>query len=759
MIYHRRTLVLNADLGPISRPQLLLVAFPFHMQQRPETVTQPGVPLDLDLIAIEFLTRFLHDGEEKGNIARTTIRSMLRIVFYADCDAGSNSNMGSRAEVATRISIAKHLMGQSTNFVQVLVAGLGAIYSVLPTKVRLESSAEIASRNPSGTMQLGFEAEDPVNPAPPMEGTLPKRLFDPEVQAQLNLLLDLIAFTDDVLSASEYQGPESDLVTIASDLRTAIETTIRTSFIDNVLYPALLESSVDDGSATAIAAYLTCIVEDDDTRQMSVGTIVIQHLVGLSSSDGMESVQYTIRDFTADLFAHGSSDSVVAASTLLCALTRRYCSVTSGSLFAQPAQVSTGFAADVNKVKARRLDNLVASILRYDSADPSGASQYMASEILPVALAVTPRSSIYSAPGIKPYLTILRHLLPPREGDDTAGIVDRQMQGSYDGDAFARMSCHSCLVDGLRQLDGRESAQREHPHLAIEPNGLLMNAIQARLRNFFTSNPFANLELCRVICDIALCPMTSIDGWLIYNKKDAKVDQVVSDQDEVDMLDNPFVERMKQTSSARVIDTLRQLVNDVDAFRGSFSEFDQYLTERRQGLMSGSESQEGEIHTSEVGTTEQGLGDDLALTPSKSRRPGMMTTLTSFLTPRKHSDTSKIGSSPADHMGTPTEVHYRQTTPVLLDTAVHRIPEASGSPYSMSKRNRRVIHRSLLSDTASTASSEVYTTTSSHGGNGVQPVSLSNVLDNVVVLEAFVRELVGVLVVRRSLGIDEPSTV
>ena len=621
------------------------------------------------------------------------------------------------------------------------MAALGAIYSVLPNKVRLDTAAEVAERSTDEAgMYLGYVPGVAQAEGVKKEETSDvKRVFDAEVQAQINMLLDLVAFVNDVLAVTTYSGPVPELVAIAEGLRNGMEMTLRASLVGNVLYPALLESSGEDGSATALAVYLTCIAEDDAEGPTTLGRIVFRELLGLTTTPiPDDSLPYSLRDFLADSFAQGSRDSAVAASTLFSALIKKYCSNFAGALFAIPSDKPTRFADDVQKVRAGQSVAATLSASKFDPLDQAGAFQHMAAEILPVALSLTPRSSVYSASAIKPYVAVLRQLLP---NDGTAGSdpMDRRMQDAYDSDAFARMSCHHCLVEQLNRLDQRHGQQQRHPPLRLDSAGPLLASIQIRLRAFFESDPFANLELCRIVCDLCLCPMTSVDGWLSSIKKEKSEESVPNG------LDDPFIQREKEKIA--VIDVLRDLLKEVDGFRTAVPEFDQHLSERREGLTG---------HTSDIPQTAPAAAngaESISITPTKSRTPRMMSTLASYLTPRKQTETSKLATSAVDHMGTPTEVHYRRTTPVLLESPAQRT-QPQESPYSLSKRRIRTIHRPLQADTASTISSESSVVAPATSDNSNATVTLSHVLDNMVVLEAFVREVVAVLVVRHSLSLD-----
>ncbi|KAJ9124063.1 hypothetical protein QFC22_000856 [Naganishia vaughanmartiniae] len=729
-------------------PELLPVLFPVRAE---------GSARYLAAIGIDLLTGHLHDDTETGVAARTAMSSLLRIAFDAH-DLGSVAT-ACHFEKSARLAIAKHFCNDSTRFVEVLIAGLGAIYSVLPNRIRLDVGVEMAAKPPArerSDIPASSLSEDPLN-------NDVKCVFDRDVQTQLNLLLDLIAFTNQTFRMTATTKTSTDEIDVLRlRLQASIESSLKASFIDNVLYPALLESSMEDGSASAVAAYLACIFEDESSiTDTSVGSIIVKHLLGsVPSTAQAGKLQYNLRDFMVDMILHGSSDNTIAASTLLDAITHKYCHQASAAILAKPRLSSTRFARDLQS-------------FRVDKTPPTLTSQSQSriTNISPRHTALT-HSQVSSASqrpstslrAIESYQSLLRRLLLSNATDNT---TDGEIQETYESDAFVTMSCHPCFIRCLALLDSspHHAADEAHPQLVMDRDGLLLKAVICRLRNFFSSEPCANLELTQAICNTANCPMIGLTNWMTLDAT-AAPPNMTTVRDEIDSLDDPFLDlpKPRQTPKPAVLILLGELVNDVKRFRATVPDFNTRMAERRQGLLGLNRGSNAKADTAlQPAPAHEGDPKENSVfnTPTKPTRPGMVSVLTSFLTPRKQTGVassllteSTVATSADDQKATPTEDHQRQGNSVLLDSPRYRAPTVSASPYSMSKRNKRVIHASHASDSSSIASSEVASCVPKTG-LAIPRVTLESVLDNVVVLEAFIQHLIALLVARRTLGVDD----
>ncbi|KAJ1028719.1 hypothetical protein NDA16_001885 [Ustilago loliicola] len=183
-----------------------------------------------------------------------------------------------------------------SDFADVLGAGLGAAYGLLPSRIRplprYDPTAvdnETSSKGGRATITLASssasEAPNGANESEALASAT--QSDDAELQAQLRLLVDLIEFCQDVLDSlwlaskhlteaadnhtddldekasqkgSSAPATTPDLDPMIRKLATAIAIAIRDTFIRNVIYPSLMESSDFDGSSAAVLNYLDVIV-------------------------------------------------------------------------------------------------------------------------------------------------------------------------------------------------------------------------------------------------------------------------------------------------------------------------------------------------------------------------------------------------------------------------------------------------------------------------------------------------------------------
>lgn len=719
---------------------------------------------NIDAIGIELLTGYLHDDTEIGVTARGAMSSLLRIVFHVNNHEGFSTV--NQSETRARLAIAERFSDYCERFAEVLIAGLGAIYSVLPNRIRLNIAVEIAVPSVSSTLhpdpQTQAHTDSLASSTPKVSAhNDAKCIFDRDVQFQLNLLLDLISFTSQIIQImGSTETPTHDINALRTKLQTSIKSSLRASFIDNILYPAVMESSMEDGSATAVAAYLACILADESSiTGPSAGSIIIDHLLNSPYGDQTGKIQYTLRDFLVDMVLHGSSDNTIASSTLLDAITHKDCHHASLAILAKPTLTPTRFAHDLQG--CTNDCNTASLLIPPSQIRGTYVVRGGCTTNLTPAPRVTPHPST-SLTAITPYLSLLQHLILDAKDDDA---LVGEIQKNYDSDAFAAMSCHPCFTRCLALLDSpRHVANEVHPQLTMDRDGLFMKATICRLRNFFSSEPCANLELTQVICNIANCPMIGLTGWMTSVTTTVEPDKT-SDQGHIDTLNEPLLDtpKPKDLPKPAVLTLLDELVHDVKRFRATVPNFDAYLVERRASLLGLPQGPSAELYNSgQPAIAEVGfLANPLSDTPTNPTRPGMISVLSSFLTPRKQavnvsniSTQSKLATSAGNHTGTSTEDDQRVGAKVLLDSPRHGGPAVLASPYNMSKRNKRVINAAHASDSSSIASSEVYATATTISQPAVPRVTLESVLDNVVVLEAFIRQLVSVLVARRTLGID-----
>ncbi|CAH7667957.1 Retinoic acid induced 16-like protein-domain-containing protein [Phakopsora pachyrhizi] len=282
---------------------------------------------DSDMLIFSYLLRFIHREGRTGDLARAGLLFLMELAMgRRQLSANSRSKSLNSAdqleadlfEAADSISMAFGEWVLDSDFADVLGAGLGAAYGLLPSKL------VITPRDPNngdehGGMVLGGMGTHLSEDQAQNEHTQEEREREQrrerlliglgvsgseDFRAQMNLFLKLIEFSQDVLRntspstldhyasitepSSEttnfpsalYPGPlsptnnkfdsfvENANLTpnptpaeiISSAISSSVLASIRKLFMNAIIYPSLLECSDFDGSAVAVMSYLEAIL-------------------------------------------------------------------------------------------------------------------------------------------------------------------------------------------------------------------------------------------------------------------------------------------------------------------------------------------------------------------------------------------------------------------------------------------------------------------------------------------------------------------
>ncbi|KAK9760757.1 hypothetical protein K7432_014876 [Basidiobolus ranarum] len=206
------------------------------------------------------LMEFIHKEGKTGDIARTGLLFLMDI-----------TDSGLRDFILTG------------DFCAIIAAGLGAFYSQLPRKLVIEVSSEHASSNHNASRPEEIQVSETSN--------------SPEFQMMLESFLKYLDFTQEVLVRCS-SGSICNLL---------LENT-KTLFLENILYPSLLECSDMDGSAVAVITYLDILVQSIKNNELNV--MIVSYLVNSDPSKFPSCVSHTeISDTKAQHMsaANGSS--------------------------------------------------------------------------------------------------------------------------------------------------------------------------------------------------------------------------------------------------------------------------------------------------------------------------------------------------------------------------------------------------------------------------------------------------------------------
>lgn len=263
--------------------------------------------LGTDFIFFSCLLRYTNQDGDIGRVARDGLMTLFETIFcdretetpkiekpeaeiFTLEDEGEGEDNGTTSPVGpadqtvgeARLTLAKHVLAQ--DLVEVLVSGISAVYSVLPTKIKLPPPSKDDIDYEGGLTVLSnsnalFDMNEEDRPTP--EQTDLPSIQDEQVQDQLALLADLVDFTDYILLCCRTPAIQGtgELAIVGTKLAEAFERTIATSFVDQVIAPFVSQSSVHDGSCAAIACYLSRLVMETSVAEGTVMHLTIARLL------------------------------------------------------------------------------------------------------------------------------------------------------------------------------------------------------------------------------------------------------------------------------------------------------------------------------------------------------------------------------------------------------------------------------------------------------------------------------------------------
>ncbi|GEM06120.1 retinoic acid induced 16-like protein family protein [Rhodotorula toruloides] len=432
------------------------------------------------------------------------------------------------------------------------------------------------------------------------------------------------------------------------------------------------------------------------------------------------------------------------------------------------------------------------------------------------------------------------------------------------------------LFGVARSLTGQECANVKTGHRhKLRPTSKLLALLLDSSARFFSHTPDVNLALTAVLAALALSPYRSLEGWMLPVVKhrsrpttdvgvldvlgrsgrcgkssrsddgdDRSVDHELEERSRRDALFAPLspspnvfaddappsATRAALATSDCLLSVLEALAKSIERYRSTIPQFDDYLSQRRQGLFFADNLADALESGNLGGTALDGSAfvppesdppgrQELSTAPKKSpglgfgaffspRRPAHKRSPSStnaFATPtrpsrlRRSASEESLGgprtpssrtSAPqaavparaSEQQGTasPFAAHYRETGAITVEPVVVSTParaqhsrlafsvsqsddeDSTGPGYSPTKH---ISSRTPVPANSPGPSSPTTSSISPSGAHAsaknadVKLVSLSTILDNVIVLEEFVKEIAAIVYVRRAIGIDAVSFV
>ncbi|GAC96410.1 hypothetical protein PHSY_003990 [Pseudozyma hubeiensis SY62] len=740
-----------------------------------------------------YLLKFVHREGRIGELSRAGLLFLISLESGHPSTRSTSPGAPARKS-AKRVSFPTEDIRRSlavfiahSDFADVLGAGLGAAYGLLPSRIRtvprydpteIEADASSTKDN-RATITLASSSASEAASAVSDALSTATRSDDAELQAQLRLLVDLVEFCQDVLDSlwvasknlTEAASISNDVDEKSADapstspmtppsldpmvrkLAGAIAIAIRDTFIRNVVYPSLMESSDFDGSSAAVLNYLDVIVivlrsghiltdvaldfllpaDLDESRQDGYGYSID---VPIDNSD-----RYSVKDLILDSFEDAKSPMTRVAALRL----------------ARSLVVCHGFRAcgGLLQLPPRRT-NAPAPLDEWLPKSPGPDTHEDSSYISKI------EAHFHS-------IDTLSSLVASFGSTNSSESLQGSLS-SYLLDAEQALRRDSTFSVALEIGGGQIPLVRSDP---------LIQQLFACLASFFSQPVEVNLAASGVLSALASSPIMSLDGWLIH-----------ANANETD------------GEEPGLVQLLQGLVEQVDAYRACMPEFDRYLTERRRSLVltddlsaalrvaepAGDDEEDSEETESlracltlppfpkqangstgrpqsseRIRAAEREFGvveDNRPSLPALSPPASAPATL-----PATSADTGSIGRSSALARlfgGRParTPSHLGKTFPTQDSTPESRpgvdrkVSASTINPYAEHFRETAAV---IVKTQIATGGEDWRPSAKTNGNRGTGKATLSSVLDNTILLEEMIKELLATVQVRRSWGIDAVS--
>ena len=804
--------------------------------QKPLSVKKP----EYEFLLFNYLLRFVHREGQIGDFARAGLLFLVDVAISpaeSHLEAPTSFASGGPPPDPIRdaeLALAEYIL--DGDFSEVLGAGLGAVYSLLPSKIVFNSKvAPVAP--PTTGMVLGSSAANLMEESEKQELARRKTqalgvedASNPDFKSRLDHFLKLLEFLQDVLRRNSISDHIDAPAIVGVTISQSIIDSVRHIFLENVLYPSILECSGADGSAVAVMSYIGVMIRTLESGQLA--DLLVDFLVNEDNDDVRLKPRHSS---TLDL--GGKQMPGVPLTTSTKSRRRKSSAMVLLEMEAPESRKESDYFTAIGRFTLR---DLLLSNLRSDSqvtgtsalhllqtmliqhpritaerlllviADPSATSfsypsmnAALASDSEP-AMASRDDEDAFRYPGAEENHHDIDYTTQFSQPETTYSTHDREMglyltlvsrvHQSHDGDAFST-GYDRYLRDALFSIQNQVAYQRTGEEL-INPearqqlkhrlnlNDPVLSLVFESLRRFFANTPEFNIALTGVLATLAMHPDRSLAGWLTFASHDVpQLEQqgqftVPGDDNDDRSIDFEIDEKLANDAfslpassvnekSRPVIHTIYHgLVTQLERHRALVDGFDRFLLERRQGLLF-SENMTDALTVS-LEFTDEPISipptSEIQQPPPKART-STTNAFVSFLTPKKSKATKTVAApelttpvtkpTNTNIVASPFGRHYQDTGSIFIEPSIAEVPSSSAWTPG------RIPHWS--------AAEEDVFTSSTWSEQGPHPkgyktedaasierpsITLSHLLDNIVILEESIKELVAIIHARRSLGID-----
>ena len=653
-----------------------------------------------------------------------------------------------------------------------MASGLGALYGRLSRKLILSFTKD--------TIPASLSFSDTPQPKTPSDA---EKTTSSDFQAHLATFLSYLVFWQDVL---EHCGSD--------DIKRSLLDHFKFLFLQQLLYPSLMESSAaDGGSSVAVLTYLRCIIESIDNPELI--HLTLQYLLAIPDVP---------------------EDECKPARPATLARRRK-----SQTLITNLAEVQEKPMPDLFT-----LVDLVITSLRSHNQQTVTATLRLVSVILgrqhQFALSTIIKTQ---ESGNLPLRTIDAH------HGDTAFlfsmaedlIIHDDLREAYDAhleDARVLLETHCCSplllplptskMGPNKEMSPHfvESGDALKPHL-LQPDDPLLQALISLLEDFLVNEISTNLGLTQAFATLISCGNMRLEYWLLQEPSDELLSPKrspmsgdgldESDHDDTITLNprvgsnNQNADIQKQTSppaspvgnhiTSPVFASLDSLVQQVETFRHNIQDFDTYLAERRHVFKVGDDIDKDVANGS--GAPSRRSEDSTRPTYSKTGNSAQIGSISERLMSETSSANMSRSSSPRgrqlDMLSAPNLIgrlaHFKispspspskmesrafSPSPLQKDSVTSTPPKRVITPMGPADVLRQKVKIKTKdgsdpdyvgdvgsSETSSIRSGSVVPDTQTP--EKFKEITLSHLLTNIIILQEFMLELAAIIQVRASL--------
>ena len=801
---------------------------------------------EYEFLLFNYLLRFVHREGHIGDFARAGLLFLIDVAIspgnlpQISVPEQTPEQLSSNPIDDAALALAEYIL--DGDFSEVLGAGLGAVYSLLPSKLAFYANASLEPPSGNGITlgSRGPDFEDQEMEELAKEKSRAMGVEDasnPEFKARLDHFLKLLEFLQDVLRKNNSHDSMGASALVGIAIGQSILDAVRRIFLENVLYPSILECSDADGSAVAVMSYIEIMV-----RTLQSGPLADLLVSFLVSEDNNE-VQLRQRPFPmltlgTDTTSRSESDPGVASNNKL--RRRKSSAMALLEMEAPESRKKSEYFTSMGRFTLRDLLlsnlrshsqptataalQLLQSMLLYHSQltvdrillvipDPTATSFPHPAMMLDTTPDVNSQSSVDVDVDTFVYMESSHEVVP-----DGAVLTDQSLKfvqpqttysthereiglyltlasrvdPSHNGDSFSTGYDHY-LRDALNSIQNQLAYQiaddasdlelrRRWKH-RLNVNDPTLSLVLESLRRFFSNTPEFNIALSGVLATLATHPDRSLAGWLTFllndslkpselEKGEASYGGDDGDDRSIDCgietrlaSDMNFLPASSTDENSRPVvhAIFHGLVAQLERYRLAVDHFDKFLHERRQGLLF-SENLTDALTialdlTEEPSTLSTPASDSPKPTKPKPKT-STQSSFVSFLTPKKNKtmkastslEPSKALKNP-DIIASPFKKHYQDTSSIVVEPFLAPVPPATS--WTPVKREKWSADEEDVFTSSGWSEGSQHKPTDDEDDAGIPThVTLSHLLDNVVILEESIKELVAIIHARRSLGID-----